>query len=63
MKNEQSTNQTSSSELASFLKTNWLMKKELTEEDLEFKTISTRNYVFSPAPRLQKEKCKYVFEQ
>lgn len=39
------------------------MNEELTEEDLEFKTISTRNYVFSPAPTLNKENFKYVFEQ
>lgn len=39
------------------------MKRELTEEDLEFKTTSTRNYGFSSAPTLNKENFKYVLEQ
>lgn len=39
------------------------MNKEPTEEDLEFKSIPTRNNVFSPAPTLNKENFKYVFER
>lgn len=38
------------------------MNKEATEQDLECKTISSRNYVFSPAPTLNKENFKYIFE-
>lgn len=38
------------------------MNKEVTEQDLECKIISTRNYGFLPAPTLNKN-FKYVFEQ
>lgn len=39
------------------------MNKEVPEQDLECKTISSRNYIFSPALTLNWVNFKYIFEQ